>query len=100
MDYWKRVLVNRENVVARHIAGEELLIPIRGRLADMQRIFALDPVAAHIWKALDGSSDLETVLKSVVACFEVSEECARKDVQSFVDQLEAEGLISDLSGAG
>lgn len=95
MDFWKRVLTIHSDVVGRHIAGEELLIPIRGKLADMQRIFALDPVAAHIWKKLDGSSDLEAILQSVLATFDVSEEQARKDVQSFVRQLEAEGLVAD-----
>jgi len=96
MDYWKRVLTIRSDVVARHIAGEELLIPIRGRLADMQRIFALDPVAAHVWKKLDGSVDLDVVLQSVLATFDVPEERARKDVKAFVGQLEAEGLVTDL----
>ena len=97
MDFWKRVLTIHDEVVARHIAGEELLIPIRGRLADMQRIFALDPVAAHVWKKMDGSADLESILQSVLVAFDVSEERARKDVKAFVGQLEAEGLVMDLS---
>lgn len=96
MDYWKRVLTIHSEVVARHIAGEELLIPIRGRLADMQRIFALDPVAAHVWKKMDGTADLESILQSVLAAFDVSEERARVDVKAFVGQLVAEGLVSDL----
>ena len=97
MDFWKRVLTIHDEVVARHIAGEELLIPIRGRLADMQRIFALDPVAAHVWKKMDGSADLESILQSVLVAFDVSEERARKDVKAFVGQLEAEGLVMDLA---
>jgi len=97
MDFWKRVLTIHDEVVARHIAGEELLIPIRGRLADMQRIFALDPVAAHVWKKMDGSADLESILQSVLVAFDVSEERARKDVKAFVGQLEAEGLVTDLA---
>ena len=100
MNFWMRVLTIKENVVARQIAGEELLIPIQGRLADMQRIFALDPVAAHIWKKLDGSADMEAVLISVLGSFDVSEERARGDIQSFVNQLESAGLVSDLPGRG
>lgn len=99
MDYWKRVLINKENVVSRHIAGEELLIPIKGRLADMQRIFALDPVAAHIWKKLDGSADLESVLQSVLGEFAVGEDLARRDFQSFIRQLEDEGLVCGIGRA-
>ena len=95
MEYWNRILVVDQHVVPRHIAGEDLLIPIQGRLADMQRIFALDPVAAHVWKRLDGILDLESVLQSVLAVFDVNEEQARADVKKFVGQLEAEGLVSD-----
>jgi len=100
MDFWARIVTIKENVVARRIAGEELLIPIQGRLADMQRIFALDPVAAHIWKKLDGVADLETILKSVTVTFEVSEDRARSDVRAFILQLEAAGLVSDLPRPG
>lgn len=95
MDFWTRIVVKKENVVARHVAGEDLLIPISGRLADMQRIFAVDPVAAHIWKMLDGSVTLESVLKSVVEAFDVAEEKARVDIMAFVGQLDAAGLILD-----
>lgn len=100
MDFWKRVLKIHSDIVGRHIAGEDLLIPIRGKLADMQRIFALDPVAAHIWKKLDGSSDLEAILQSVLSVFDVTEERARTDMQSFVGQLEAAGLVSDSDRTG
>lgn len=36
------------DVVNRQILGDTLLVPVRGKLADLQRIFALNPVARHI----------------------------------------------------
>lgn len=98
MDFLKRVLAIREHVVARRIAGEELLIPVQGKLADLQRIFALDPVAAHIWGKLDGRTDMAAILESVVEAFDVTEDRARQDVERFIGQLEAAGLVSDVSG--
>ena len=93
MDFWKRVLAVNPNVIARRIVGEDVLIPVQGRLADMQRIFALDPVAARIWKRLDGSADLETVVQSVLAAFDVPEERARRDLRTFVGRLEAAEIV-------
>jgi hypothetical protein len=75
------------------VAGESLLIPIRGRLADLQRIFALDPVAEHVWSRLDGVADLDAILRSVLDNFDVGEEQARRDIGEFVAALEAGGLV-------
>ena len=93
METLDRVLRRRDDIVARHVAGEQLLIPVRGRLADMQRIFALDPVAEHIWSRLDGATPLAAILGSVVDTFEVDEAQARRDVLEFVTELEAAGLV-------
>jgi hypothetical protein len=82
-----------ENVVTRRVAGETLLVPIRGRLADMQRIFALDPVAEHVWSLLAQPQSLSALISSVLDKFEVDEAQARRDVTEFVERLEAAGLI-------
>ena len=98
MSPWTKILQPRHDVVVRHVAGECLLIPIRGKLADMERIFALDPVGEHIWMRLDGRSDVEAVLRSVRGAFTVTEDQARKDVLEFVASLEAAGLVEEAAG--
>ena len=98
MDTWQRILKRRDEVVARQVAGETLLIPVKGKLADMQRVFALDPVAEQIWNALDGGATLEDVLRRVIAVFDVEEPVARRDVLAFVTSLEAAGLVEAAGG--
>jgi hypothetical protein len=93
MSEWNQTLRVRPDIVTRRIAGEALLIPIRGRLADMQRVFALDPVAEHIWNHLDGHTSLEGVLQSLVRTFAVAEDQARADLLEFVSELQAAGLV-------
>jgi hypothetical protein len=100
MEKRKRVYRIKGEVVSRRIAGEDLLIPIRGRLADMQRIFALDPVAAHIWSGMDGARDLDGILKSILETFEVTEDRARSDLDAFVSQLEGFGLLESCPQGG
>ena len=53
----------KKNFVTREVAGETLIVPLRGKLADMQRIFALDAVAAFIWQNLDGQQDLDRICR-------------------------------------
>ena len=81
------------DVVARKIAGETILVPIKGTLADMQRIFSLNPVAELIWEELDGQKSLEEIQEEVVNRFKVSHEEAKRDTQEFIDELVQAELI-------
>lgn len=82
-----------EDVIARQIAGEMLLVPIRGDLAGMQRIFALDEVGECIWQQLDAQPSLHTIRDAVLANFDVPEEQAEADIQEFIAELLEAGLV-------
>lgn len=86
-----------EDVIARQIAGETLLVPIRGDLAGMQRLFALDKVGEHIWQLLEAPTASEALVESVLAHFEVGQEQAQADVHEFLAELLGAGLIVEVS---
>ena len=94
---WSAALRRCEGVVARKIAGETILVPVRGNLADMQRIFCLDPVAAFVWEQLDGRRTLAQVRSGVVERFDVTAEQAGADIQEFVAELAEAALIQEAS---
>ena len=50
-----------ESVVLRDVAGEKLLIPVKGRLADLQNIFVLEGLGEWVWEQLDGVRELEEI---------------------------------------
>lgn len=81
-----------DSVVTREIAGETMLIPVTGSLADMQQIFALDEVSAAIWNSLDGRRTVEDIAMLVVETFDVAGDTAVADAQEFIDQLCGAGL--------
>ena len=82
-------------IVSRPIAGETILVPVSGRLADMQRIFALNPAAEFIWKRLDGEKDLSAIRNEILEHFEVGEEQAERDIKEFISELLKEKLITE-----
>ena len=83
----------KENIVTRQIAGETLLVPIYGDLANMEKIFTLDPVAAFIWEQLDGEKSLEDIRDGVLDAFDVKKEQAETDISEFIDELVKADLI-------
>ena len=86
----------KEDVVTRQIAGETLLVPIRDQVADMQRIFALNPVAEYIWQRLDGKQNLEQIHSGITDNFEVEKGEAASDLEEFMVQLLEAGIVEEI----
>jgi hypothetical protein len=84
-----------ENVVTRKIAGELFIVPVRGKLADMQRIFVLNPVGEYIWQQIDERKSIEDIRKGVIDRFDVGGETADSDIREFISGLLKEELIKE-----
>jgi len=85
------------DIVTREIAGETLLVPIRGNLADMQQIFTLNEVAASVWSCLDGRQGVHAIRQEIVDGFQVTLDQADADIRAFLGQLTQAGLIEEVS---
>ncbi len=92
-DLWQKVFRKSDQVVYRKIADEMLLVPIRGKLADMQRIFALNPAAEYIWDLLDGKHCVQDIRDQLLAEFDVEPAQAEADLLEFIDELQQAALI-------
>jgi hypothetical protein len=73
--------------VYRRIADECLLVPIRQKVADLQYIYVLSPVANRIWELLDGRRTMAEVRDQLPDEFEVSPQELEQDLQEFIAQL-------------
>lgn len=93
--FWDKVYGRLDHVVMRKIAGETFLIPIRNNIADMQRIFALNPAGEFIWQELDGMKDLAEVCNRVLEHFRVVRETAMADIVEFIAELDQACLITE-----
>jgi len=81
------------NIVARRIAGETVLVPVRANVAELDSLFTLNEVGSLTWDLLDGQATVGQIAERIVARFEVSFEEASHDLGEFLGALEAEGLI-------
>ncbi len=84
------------NVVTRQVAGETILVPITGNIANMEHIFSLNPVAEHIWTHLNGESSLEDIIGKIVLEFEVDTTDAEQDCLEFMDKLIEQQLVDEV----
>lgn len=95
-DNWSSIYRRAENIVSRDIAGETILVPIRGNVADMQHIFTLNSVGVYIWEQLDGNTKLKDILDSLLVHFEVNREQAEQDILDFIDQVVESNLVVEM----
>ncbi len=81
------------NVVARRLGAEILLVPVKGNLADMRRVFTLNATGEAIWQALAAPVTLEQIVARLDEAFAVPEATARADAAEILEHMSACGLV-------
>ena len=92
-----RVARKDDELVSRRIAGETIIVPIRGKVADLQHIYILNPVAEYIWERLDGRTSLNELLQGILETFDVGPDQAEGELQAFVSELVEAGLATGVT---
>jgi hypothetical protein len=87
------VYKKKDGVVTRTIAGETILVPVYGDIANMQKIFSVDPVAAFIWEHINGEKTCHEILTMIIEEFDVEMNVAKADLEDFLSSLKSAGLI-------
>jgi hypothetical protein len=85
--------------VSRTIAGDVIIVPVRGGVGDLDAIFTLNSVGATIWKLIDGCTPIDRLATAVAREYEVGEVTAAADVREFVALLTSRGLLAPDPGA-
>lgn len=85
------------DIVVRHVAGETLLIPIRRKLSDMDRIYTINATGEAIWDLLDGQRTIGDIARCVAERYDVADAVARADVAELLAQLHQDALVERVS---
>jgi len=93
MDVSTAVLRRNESLVTRDLAGEKVIIPIRGKVGDLGCIYTLNAVASEIWNRIDGVRSVSDIINVLAQEYEVSLPTLVADVHRVVDELQHEGLL-------
>jgi hypothetical protein len=89
--------VKRGEYVSRLIAGEMILVPVRGQVGDLNAIYNLNEVAAFIWDRIDGAAGLRAIAAAVASEFDVTPAEAARDTHDFFASLIQAGLVEPAS---
>jgi len=83
----------KTDCVTREIAGEMIVVPVRGHVGDLDSIYTLNEAGSAIWRMIDGRTSVARIVEALCKEYDVASDDAAKDVGEFIGSLEAAGLI-------
>jgi hypothetical protein len=82
------VYVPSEDIVARTIEGELIIVPLAAGIGDLEdELFTLNETGKAIWDSLDGKRTLREVLEELLSEFEAPEGEIEEDLIGLVTEL-------------
>jgi hypothetical protein len=89
----EETLVRSQAVVARVVAGETLIVPIRAKVGDLASIYSFNGTGSLIWKLLESPRTVTELATAVAQAYEVEPARAEQDVTNFVSEMKSVGLV-------
>lgn len=89
------VCVPSEDVVAREIEGEMIIVPLTSGIGDADdALFTLNVTGQAIWHKLDGTRTLAQVADELVQEFHVPRDQAEEETVGFCGEMVRQGILS------
>lgn len=81
------------NFILREIAGENILVATGEAAQIFNGMITLNEVASFIWKNIDECKTVDKLIASILEEFDIEEETARRDIESFTAELIRMGMV-------
>jgi hypothetical protein len=88
-----QIFVRSRAVVSRVVAGETLIVPVRGKVGDLASIYSFNETGSLIWKLLDSPRAVGELVSGVAEEYLVDTEQVRQDVVRFLSEMRGVGLV-------
>jgi hypothetical protein len=83
-----RVYVPSDDIVAREIEGELIIVPLVAGIGDMEdELFSLNDTGKDVWRRLDGRTTLAGVASALAAEYRAQPDEIERDVTGLVGEL-------------
>jgi len=87
------IYVRSQSVVSRRIAGETLIVPVRGKVGDLASIYSFNASGTLLWDALAHPQNLAGLIEAMLCEYAVEREQAEQDVKQFLNDTVNVGLV-------
>jgi hypothetical protein len=90
----KTICVPSDDVVAREIEGDIIIVPLVTGIGDAEdELYTLNPAGQAIWQKLDGRRTLQDVIAALAGEFDAPLPELEQDVLGFVNELTRRSML-------
>ena len=89
----KKLYKKQSGFVEKTIGDELIIVPLVGAVAQMEKVFSLNELGSFIYNALNEPKLESDILNEILDEFEIDEETAAKDLNEFLNNAVARGII-------
>jgi hypothetical protein len=90
----EQLFTRSRSVVSRTVAGETLIVPVRGKVGDLASIYSFNHTGSLIWQLLDSPRTLTELVDAVEREYEVTRQQAQEDVTRFLQDMLSVELLN------
>lgn len=90
----EQIYTRTRSVVSRVVAGETLIVPVRGKVGDLASIYSFNGTGTLIWQLLDKPRTLSELIDAVEHEYAVAHEKAQSDVKQFLKDMLSVDLVA------
>ena len=83
----------KEGFLLRQVAGQTVVLPVSDEL-DLNMMITLNGTGAFLWEQLQTEKDENALVAALLGEYDVDEATARKSVLTFVEKLNANGVLA------
>lgn len=97
----ERIFTHSEDIVAREIDGEFIIVPISAGTSDLEdELFSLNETGQAIYNLVDGTKTIAQVIEIMVSEYEAAPGEIEQDVVQLVDELVRRKIVVEQSNRG
>lgn len=100
MEISAAVFRRNDSLVTRDLAGEKVIIPVRGKVGDLGSIYTLNSVGSDVWNLIDGQRPVGEIVTRLQDEYEVDPQALSADIQRLLGEMQQEGLIVNETTTG
>lgn len=91
------IYIPSENVVARNIENELIIVPLVSGIGDMDdELFTLNESGKSLWKLLDGKKTLENIVNELTKEYEAPRNEIERDVLGLASELVNRKILTEV----
>jgi hypothetical protein len=90
------IYVPSDDVVAREIEGELIIVPLSAGIGDMEdELYTMNETGRAVWNALDGKKTLRVLVDELGAKFKAAPDEIEQDVLGLVGELLKRKMVAE-----